>query len=250
MPQNEKALFRKSLGGFKKKDVNSYIESLNRKFTDELGSEKELVDEMSGKLRSAETELDEITKKADSLFGELSECREKLGEADSRARQLEDRSAEDSAEIDRLRSEIEGLREKLGEADKEIERLKKAAEEANANADPCADARAEAAVILAGAKRKAGLLNMRSQRQQDEIRKALAEEMEKIVSEYVSESDRRHNEIFTSLSVEYKKLYTGDAMDQEKLVRRSTEMSGDAVDRIMKALDSATFDPDSEDGNE
>ena len=40
MPQNEKALFRKSLGGFKKKDVNSYIESLNRKFTDELGSEK------------------------------------------------------------------------------------------------------------------------------------------------------------------------------------------------------------------
>ena len=247
MPQNDKALFRKTLGGFRKKDVNSYIESLNRKFTAELGSEKELVDEMTGKLRTAENEIEEITNRADSLFGELSECREKLGEADSRAKQFEDRSAEDRSEIERLNAEIADLRGKLAEANDEIEALKRSAEESGAGRDLCADARAEAAVILAGAKRKAGLLNIRSQRQQDEIRKALADEMEKIVSEYVTESDRRHNEIFTSLSVEYKKLYTGDALDQEKLVRKSAEMSGEAVDRIMKTLDSATFDPDSDD---
>ena len=118
--------FRKSfLGGFKKSDVNSYIEKILKEFDDKLKEKDDEIANVKNQLREIRLKYEELSRKE----AQISEDREKIADvlikAQRQAEQmLEDARAEALEEKRRLESVIEQEREKLVDIRQEMKYLK------------------------------------------------------------------------------------------------------------------------------
>ncbi len=118
--------FRTSfMGGFKKADVNAYIEKILREFDDKL---KEKDDEIAGlKLQSKDvrTKYEELQKKADQINEDRAKIAEVLIKAQEKADlMLENARIEALEEKKQLEETIEQDREKLVDIRQEVKSLK------------------------------------------------------------------------------------------------------------------------------
>lgn len=118
--------FRTSfMGGFKKADVNAYIEKILREFDDKL---KEKDDEIAGlKVQSKDvrTKYEELLKKADQINEDRAKIAEVLIKAQEKADlMLENARIEALEEKKQLEETIEQDREKLVDIRQEVKALK------------------------------------------------------------------------------------------------------------------------------
>jgi phage shock protein A len=118
--------FRTSfMGGFKKADVNTYIEKILREFDDKL---KEKDDEIAGiKLQSKDvrTKYEELQKKADQINEDRAKIADVLIKAQEKADlMMENARLEALEEKKQLEETIEQDREKLVDIRQEVKALK------------------------------------------------------------------------------------------------------------------------------
>ena len=117
--------FRTSLFGFKKSDVNYYIEKILKEFDDKLKEKDDEVASLKNQMRDVRTKYDDLSKKAD----QINEDRAKIGDVLIKAQEkaemiLEDARLQAFEEKKKLERMVEEEKEKLVDIKQELKILK------------------------------------------------------------------------------------------------------------------------------
>jgi len=120
--------FRTSLFGFKKSDVNSYIEKILKEFDDKLKEKDDEINTLKSQSKDVKTKYEELLKKAE----EINENRAKIANVLIRAQEkaelmLEDARVQAIDEKKKLEQTIEQEKEKLVDIKEELKSLKQEA---------------------------------------------------------------------------------------------------------------------------
>ena len=99
--------FRKSMSGYKKDDVNNYILTLNRKYSEAEKDYKHSLSKANAEIDSLKVQLDDERKAFETT---MSEKDMEIENANSRSEAFEEEIKLKNAEIDGLKAEIEILR--------------------------------------------------------------------------------------------------------------------------------------------
>jgi len=117
--------FRTSLCGFKKSDVNSYIEKILREFEDKLKEKDDELASLKNQSRDIRMKYDELAKKADQINEDRAKIADVLIKAQEKAElMMEDARVQALEEKKRLEQMIEEEREKLVDIKAELKTLK------------------------------------------------------------------------------------------------------------------------------
>jgi uncharacterized phage infection (PIP) family protein YhgE len=117
--------FRTSLFGFKKSDVNSYIEKLLREFDDKLKEKDGEITALRSQLREIKSNYEEIAAKAEQINEDRAKIADVLIKAQEKAElMLEDARIEALEEKRKLEEIIEQERERLVDIKRELKTLK------------------------------------------------------------------------------------------------------------------------------
>ncbi len=121
----EKRFRTKFLGGFKKSDVNSYIEKMLVEFDDKLKKKDEEISSLKSELREAKFKYDEIAQKADEINEDRSKIANVLIRAQEKAELIMDEARQQATEEKKkLDVMLEDEKEKLVDAKEELRVLK------------------------------------------------------------------------------------------------------------------------------
>lgn len=121
----EKRFRTKFLGGFKKSDVNSYIEKMLVEFDDKLKKKDEEIGSLRSELREAKFKYDEIAQKSDEINEDRSKIANVLIRAQEKAELIMDEARQQaSEEKKRLDALLEEEKEKLVDIKEELRVLK------------------------------------------------------------------------------------------------------------------------------
>ena len=266
MGEDNKKLFRKSFRGFKKNDVFSYIEKLNEQFSSELEAEKATAEkereknsELQNELSSAKNELSISSAELKTIKMDLFNASREKYDLETEVAEVKEKLASISAETEEAKAELASLRTRLAEAEsdsvlkdnriKELESIEPAPDPVDAyeeSAKIIKSAKIDAAVIISKAEREAGFISVRSVKQRQAIAQIIEEELAEIINEYIDDYSSRTNDIFSELSVEYKKLYIKNAETHEQLVRSRASLTENAKERILKTIETISFDDEEE----
>jgi len=266
MGEDNKKLFRKSFRGFKKNDVFSYIEKLNEQFSSELEAEKATAEkereknsELQNELSSAKNELSISSAELKTIKMDLFNASREKYDLETEVAEVKEKLAAISAETEEAKAELASLRTRLAEAEsdsvlkdnriKELESIEPAPDPVDAyeeSAKIIKSAKIDAAVIISKAEREAGFISVRSVKQRQAIAQIIEEELAEIINEYIDDYSSRTNDIFSELSVEYKKLYIKNAETHEQLVRSRASLTENAKERILKTIETISFDDEEE----
>lgn len=119
--------FGTSLFGFKKSDVNSYIEKILREFDDKLKEKDDEIASLKNQGRELRAKYEELAKKADQINDDRAKIADVLIKAQEKAELiLEDARNQAIEEKKRLEEIIEQEREKLVDIKEELKTLKAA----------------------------------------------------------------------------------------------------------------------------
>lgn len=118
--------FRTSfMGGFKKSDVNAYIEKILREFDDKLKEKDDEIAILKNQNKEYKFKYDELQRKADQINDDRAKIADVLIQAQEKAQlMIEDARAEALEEKRKLEGIIEIEREKLVDIRKEVKMLK------------------------------------------------------------------------------------------------------------------------------
>jgi phage shock protein A len=118
--------FRTSfMGGFKKADVNSYIEKILREFDDKLKEKDDEIVSLKNQSKDIRAKYEELARKADQINDDRSKIAEVLIKAQEKAEgMLEDARMEALEEKRKLEGVIEQEKEKLVDIRQEMKTLK------------------------------------------------------------------------------------------------------------------------------
>lgn len=118
--------FRTSfMGGFKKSDVNSYIEKILGEFDVKLKEKDDEITSLKNQSREIRLKYEELLKKADQINDDRAKIAEVLIKAQEKAElMLDDARAEALEEKKKLESVIEEERERLVDIRQEMKTLK------------------------------------------------------------------------------------------------------------------------------
>jgi hypothetical protein len=117
--------FRNSLFGFKKLDVNTYIEKILREFDDKLKEKDDEISALKNQNRELKQKYEEIYKKSDQINEDRAKIANVLIKAQEQAQaMLEDARIEALDEKKKLEEIIEQEKEKLVDVRQELKTLK------------------------------------------------------------------------------------------------------------------------------
>ncbi len=118
--------FRTSfMGGFKKVDVNSYMEKILREFDDKLKEKDDEIVLLKNQSKDIRSKYEELSKKADQINDDRTKIAEVLIKAQEKAElMLEDARVEALEEKRKLESVIEQEKERLVDIRQEMKSLK------------------------------------------------------------------------------------------------------------------------------
>lgn len=117
--------FGTSMFGFKKSDVNSYIEKILREFEEKLKEKDDEISALKNQSRDIRQKYEELAKKADQINEDRAKIADVLIKAQEKAElMLEDARAQAMEEKKRLEEMIESEREKLVDIKAELKTLK------------------------------------------------------------------------------------------------------------------------------
>lgn len=117
--------FRTSMFGFKKSDVNSYIEKMLREFDDRLKEKDDEIAVLKNQNKEIRLKYDDIAQKADQINEDRAKIADVLIKAQEKAElMLEDAKVQAIEEKKRLEQMIEEEREKLVDIKAELKTLK------------------------------------------------------------------------------------------------------------------------------
>ena len=118
--------FRTSfMGGFKKADVNSYIEKILREFDDKLKEKDEEIVSLKNQSKDIRAKYEELAKKADQINDDRTKIADVLIKAQEKAElMLEDARIEALEEKKKLEGVIEQEKERLVDIRQEMKNLK------------------------------------------------------------------------------------------------------------------------------
>ena len=228
MSDIKNVVFRSSISGYNKSDVNEYLVRMSQEFNEreaavreraeraekEAQASEEKLAELEGCTENYKIQIAEITARLDNALGEKLELENKAARADKETvSEYEARIKEQDAviarqfeEIDSLREELENTREKLAGLDstnekyEELSRKAQLYEKTSANiGDAIISANKTAEEIVAAAKEEARLLAEQAQRELDEKRRALEESarraLESIFGKLASAASENRKEV-------------------------------------------------------
>lgn len=117
--------FGTSLFGFRKTDVNAYIEKILGEFDSRLREKEDEITALKAQNREIRLKHEELLKKTDLIVEDRTKIADVLIKAQEKAEQLlEDARREALAEKKRLEEEIEQEKEKLVDIKREVKLLK------------------------------------------------------------------------------------------------------------------------------
>ena len=117
--------FRTSMFGFKKSDVNSYIEKILREFEDKLKEKDDEISSLKNQSRDIRQKYDELAKKADQINEDRAKIADVLIKAQEKAElMMEDARLQALEEKKKLEEMIEQERERLVDIKAELKTLK------------------------------------------------------------------------------------------------------------------------------
>jgi cell division septum initiation protein DivIVA len=117
--------FGTSMFGFKKSDVNSYIEKILREFEEKLKEKDDEISALKNQSRDIRQKYEELARKADQINEDRAKIADVLIKAQEKAElMLEDARAQAVEEKKRLEEMIESEREKLVDIKAELKTLK------------------------------------------------------------------------------------------------------------------------------
>ena len=117
--------FRTSLFGFKKSDVNSYIEKILKEFDEKLKEKDDEVSSLKNQTREAKAKYEELLRKADQINEDRARIADVLIKAQEKAQHMiEDAKNQAIEEKKKLDEMIEAEKEKLVDIKEEIKVLK------------------------------------------------------------------------------------------------------------------------------
>lgn len=118
--------FRTSfMGGFKKVDVNSYIEKILREFDDKLKEKDDEIVSLKNQSKDIRSKYEEFAKKADQINDDRTKIADVLIKAQEKAElMLEDARVEALEEKKKLEDVIEQEKERLVDIRQEMKNLK------------------------------------------------------------------------------------------------------------------------------
>jgi chromosome segregation ATPase len=117
--------FRTSMFGFKKSDVNSYIEKMLREFDDRLKEKDDEIAVLKSQNKEIKMKYDDIAQKADQINEDRAKIADVLIKAQEKAElMLEEARVQAIEEKKRLEQMIEEEREKLVDIKAELKTLK------------------------------------------------------------------------------------------------------------------------------
>lgn len=117
--------FRTSMFGFKKVDVNTYMEKILREFDDKLKEKDDEIASLKNQNKDTRTKYEELAKKADQINEDRARIADVLIKAQEKAQQLmEDARLEAQEEKKRLEVTIEQEKERLVDIKQELKSLK------------------------------------------------------------------------------------------------------------------------------
>lgn len=121
----EKRFGTSFMGGFKKADVNTYIEKILREFDDKLKEKDDEITNLKNQNKDIKTKYEDLLKKADQINDDRAKIAEVLIQAQDKAdMMLENARQEAMDEKKRLENVIEQDKEKLVDIRQEIKILK------------------------------------------------------------------------------------------------------------------------------
>lgn len=113
------------LGGFKKADVNTYIEKILREFDDKLKEKDDEISVLKNQNKDLKTKFEELFKKADQVNEDRAKIADVLIKAQEKAQlMLEDAKLEALDEKKKLEEVIEQEKERLVDIKHELKFLK------------------------------------------------------------------------------------------------------------------------------
>jgi cell division initiation protein len=111
--------------GFRKADVNAYIEKILGEFDSKLKEKDDELASVKAQNRDIKTKHDELLKKADQINEDRAKIADVLIKAQEKAEQLlDDARSEALAEKKRLEEDIEREREKLVDIKQDVKRMR------------------------------------------------------------------------------------------------------------------------------
>lgn len=117
--------FRTSLLGFRKSDVNSYVEKILREFDDRLKEKEDEISSVKNHNRDMKERYDELLNKADQINADRAKIADVLIRAEEKAeRILEDARIQALEEKKTIEDLIEQEKEKLVDIKEELKELK------------------------------------------------------------------------------------------------------------------------------
>jgi hypothetical protein len=121
----EKRFRTNFLGGFKKTDVNSYIENILREYDDKLKEKNEEISVLKNQSKDVKTKYEELLKKVDQINEDRARIADVLIKAQEKAQlMIDDARLEALDEKKKLEDVIEQEKEKLVDIRQELKTLK------------------------------------------------------------------------------------------------------------------------------
>jgi cell division initiation protein len=121
----EKRFRRSFMGGFKKRDVNAYIEKMLKEFDDKLKEKDDEIASIKSQNKDFKAKYEDLFKRADHINEDRAKIADVLIKAQEKAQMmLEDAKQEALDEKKELEGVIEQEKEKLVDIKKELKRIK------------------------------------------------------------------------------------------------------------------------------
>ncbi len=214
-----KVVFRDSFKGYNKEDVNGYIESFNRRYS-------ELSDETDKKIKEASQQLE-------AALAELDEAKERANALEAENKKLFDDKAMAESVIDGLRETVDSLKERNAELEEKNAQIS-ASEEEDRELDAkvgsiIVHANEKAQSIISDAEAEAKAIRLKAFRDTEMIKIEAANSVELMMG--------KASDILKNIAGECTQVYYTRLEEAEKDIRELTEKADVCFNNIKIKFD-------------